>query len=261
MSSNPNSKLNFIYKAVSIPLQPVQKALSQATGNFTSSFLIFKDVEAVKQENKDLKSSIDQMKSDQEKVQNLEDEVSRLKSLLELKEHNEEYDFVAANIIAGDAAGFYNTFQIDRGTDDGVYYKTTVVTDKGLAGFISQAGKTSSKVTAVTDESNIIMARIARTNDLVRVKGMPSEGTTAQLKLDMIPDGVDIYVGDIIITAETGQVYPKGIVIGTVTSVNGAEDDETRYALVDPAVQLKRISEVVLMVPKQETTDNLGENK
>ena len=95
------------------------------------------------------------------------------------------------------------------------------------------------------------MARISRNNALVRLKGMSNENYTHMLELDRIADQTSLYVGDVLVTAESGGVYPKGLVVGTVTSINENKENGTRTAYVEPAVDFASVSHVYILLPKQ----------
>ena len=109
----------------------------------------------------------------------------------------------------------------------------------------------------LVDEHNVIMSRISRSNELVRLKGMPTDNYDYLLKLDRLSANADLYVGDLLVTAESGGVYPKGIPIGTVIEISTLANTETRYAIVKPLVDLPKTSEVfILSLPNRQGIDN-----
>jgi rod shape-determining protein MreC len=63
---------------------------------------------------------------------------------------------------------------------------------------------------------------------------------------------VDVEVGDRIITSGTDRIFPKGLLIGKVSSVTeGSISDLFQEITVTPAVDLKKIEEVVVLVTNQ----------
>ncbi|HPZ52171.1 MAG TPA: rod shape-determining protein MreC, partial [Clostridia bacterium] len=203
-------------------------------------------------ENKRLKEEVDKLQGYKNRNEQLETENQELRALLELKDYYQEYDLIAANIIAKDVTDWYNEFTLDAGTQEGVYIGCPVITSKGLVGIVSKVSAHTCKVMTLVDEQNVIMARISRSNELVRLRGMTPENYEYLLKLDRISASSDLYVGDLLVTAESGGVYPKGIAIGTVIEISTIAETETRYAIVEPLVNLPKISEVyILSLPEK----------
>jgi rod shape-determining protein MreC len=59
----------------------------------------------------------------------------------------------------------------------------------------------------------------------------------------------DVRVGDTVISSGFGGVYPKGLLIGTVTSVRQEAYGFFHEIEVKPAVDLARLEEVLVLVP------------
>ncbi len=247
ISSDPDSKTHSVYKAFSIPIQAVQRGASKLTDAIKNKFDALTSYGDAVDENKRLKQENDRLQSLDEKNKSLEKENDELRRLLELKDYYTEYDLIASNVIANDVSDWYNEFTLDCGTKEGVYVGCPVITSKGLVGIVSNVSKYTCKVMTLVDEQNVIMARISRSNELVRLRGVSPEKYEYSLRLDRIAASSDLYVGDLLVTAESGGVYPKGIVIGTVTEISTLADTETRYAIVKPQVDLQKISEVFIL--------------
>ncbi len=64
-----------------------------------------------------------------------------------------------------------------------------------------------------------------------------------------LPDDADIAVGDLVVTSELSQLYPKGILVGRVVNLGKEFSGLNRYALVKPAVDLANIEEVLVIIP------------
>ena len=255
ISRSADSKIHFIYDTFSMPFEPLQKASSNLTSEIKGSLSVLSSIDEVKEELQSVKNENDELKNKVNEAQSVIKQNEELRELLGLKEQYTDYQYIAASIIAGDATDWSNVFQIDKGTADGIVIHSSVITSKGLVGIVVSCGLTSSKIMTVVDETNILMARIARTNDLVRVRGISNENMVFELRVDRIASNVDIFVGDRIITAESGGVYPKGLVIGTVKSIQSQSSDSTRVAIIEPAVDFKRLSEVIILSPKETQGD------
>jgi rod shape-determining protein MreC len=65
--------------------------------------------------------------------------------------------------------------------------------------------------------------------------------------MDYIPIDVDIMVGDAIETSGIGGIYPKGIIIGKVKEVRKSSNELNKYAVIEPAVDFRRLEEVIIL--------------
>lgn len=250
VSSNPDSGFHSVYKVIGTPFRYAQKGLTSLGQNIKSAFSVVGDYSEIKDEIEKLKEENDTLKNLENENDKLKEENVELRELLELKGYFENYDMVAANVIAEDVTDWFNEFTVDCGTADGITNGCIVITSKGLVGVVYNAGPVSSKVRCVVDDQNVLMARISRNNALVRLKGMSNENYTHMLKLDRIADQTTLYEGDTLITAESGGVYPKGLVIGTVIDIQENKETGTRTAYVEPAVDFTAVSHVYILMPQ-----------
>ena len=245
LSANPESPTNFIYKAVSVPLQPVQQFFSGAArriSDTTSYFFNYGneegDVSGVVES-----EEIDRLQKELDKIKQENDE---MKKMLELTETAKDYTYIAATVIASDVDNWYDVFTINKGSSSGIKLYDCVVTSNGLVGKVMSVAPNSAKVMSIVNEESTLIASLSKTNDKIRIRGTETLTTEIECKVDNIDSTVDISVGDLIETAESGGVYPKGIIIGKVKKIIKMENNVVK-ALVDPAVDFKRLDKVMVM--------------
>lgn len=247
ISSNPESPIHNVYKVVSVPLSPVQKFFTNIGDWFSDTIYIIGNSSQLEDEYNKYKEENDLLKEEIRNLEKYKQENEELRELLDFQEVYEDYDFIAANLVAHDVNNWYNVFSIDRGTSDGVKLFDPVVTSKGLVGKIVEVSSNSAKVMAIIDETSTVMARVTKTKDLVRIRGASSLEYKGMCQMDRIAELADISVGDIIETAESGGIYPKGIVIGKVKEINIVAGENSRYAIIEPAVDFRRIDKVIIL--------------
>jgi rod shape-determining protein MreC len=68
-----------------------------------------------------------------------------------------------------------------------------------------------------------------------------------KLKLSYLPDGAQLVAGDEVLTSGRGGVYPSGLVVGQVEGVFTEASGKTRYAVIQPAVELGSLIEVFVI--------------
>ena len=247
LSVSPSSPIHFIYKAISVPFAPVQSFFS-SSGQFISdkwnylmnSGELQKQYESALEENDKLKSEIHELNKYKEENEELRD-------LLKLKQSFDNYEYIAANVIAYDSNNMFNLFTINKGSADGISLYDPVITSKGLAGKVISVSLNNSKVLAIIDETSIVMARVSKSQDLVKIRGSEELQDEFMCQLETVSPSVDLVAGDVIETAESGGIFPKGIIIGTIKEVKQAGSDINKYAIIEPAVDFKRIDNVIVL--------------
>jgi rod shape-determining protein MreC len=250
LSSNETNRINWLDNAVSIVLTPLQKVFLTSGQKVQDSMSFFKDIKAVKQENDDLKVKIDKLEKENAELIGYREKIKELQDALNLKDQFNDYEMIGANIIGKDAGNWFNVFNVDRGTRDGIFNNYPVITGKGLVGRVSNADLFSSKVISIIDPDSTVSGRISRTRDTVLVRGDLVLRDQGLCRMDHISPDVDVSFGDTIETSGIGGIYPKGIIIGKVKSVSQKNSEMTRYAIIEPAVDFKRMEEVFILKAK-----------
>lgn len=180
-------------------------------------------------------------------------ENARLRELLEFKESAVTQELKAAQIIGKEPGNWFEVFTIDLGANDGIAAGMPVVTPQGLVGRVEEVGLSWAKVMSIIDVRSSVSAIMERTRDTGVVKGtIGNDDLTATLTMNYLPLDTDIIEGDSVLTSGYDEVYPKGLVIGKVTS----STDQTggKQVVVDPSVDFRRLEEVLVVVSTREDT-------
>lgn len=254
LSASEDSRLHGFYKVIGTPVYYIQKGFTSVGNAIGRRVTVLQNFDEIQHEMQELQSENDAMSDLKNENARLREENEELRRLLEMKETIREYRLCSANVITADATDWFNEFTVDVGTRDGVQNGYVVITSRGLVGIVYNAGLVSSKIRCIIDEQNILMARISENNELVRICGTSNENYGAALRVDRISEDAVIEPGDVLITAESGGVYPKGLTIGTVTAVGIAEDG-IRYAEVLPSVNFSTLVSVSVLIPKAESAE------
>ncbi len=247
LSINPLSNVNWIGNIISVPFTSVEKLFSYAGQEIEKGVGLFYDVEALRAENNGLKEEIDKLNNERTEYVRLKSENEDLRNILKLKDQLEDIEMLGANVIAKNSGNLFNIFLIDKGAANGIAYNMPVITSKGLVGKVTSSQPFSSKITSIIEDGSAVSAIVSKSRDLVVVKGDMKLGKEGLCKLVYIPNDLDLAQGDTIETSGRGGIYPKGIIIGTVKEIRTGESDLDRYAIIQPAVDLKRLSQVVVL--------------
>jgi len=259
LSVRKNSKVNSVSNVLTVVLSPFQEFINYIGDRVEGAADYLQNVEALNQENEALKLRISELEKEVKELSDYREKNKELKEALNIKDQFSDVEFLGANIIAKDIGNWFNIFTIDRGITDGITVDSAVITKDGLVGRVISSDLVSSKVITIIDEDSTVSARLSKTRDLVFVKGDLQLKNEGLCRLDNIFPDVDISVGDTIETSGLGGIYPKGIIIGKVKEVRRKSSDLNRYAIIEPAVDFKRLEEVFVLESK-DNFDKVGED-
>ena len=247
LTINPLNNVNWIGNLISVPFASIEKVFAYAGQEVEAGVGLFNDVEKLRSENKSLKEEIDKLNNERTEYVRFKTENEDLKKVLEMKDQLDGIEMTGADVIAKDSGNLFNIFLIDKGAANGISYNMPVITSKGLVGKVYSSQPFSSKIISIIEDGSSVSAVVSKSRDLVVVKGDLKLGKEGLCKLVYIPNDLDLAQGDVIETSGLGGIYPKGIIIGTVKEVRTGESDLDRYAIIQPAADLKRLSQVVVL--------------
>lgn len=183
-------------------------------------------------------------------------ENKRLRALLDFKESNQRHILLPARVVGFNPAGLTGNIIIDKGQKDGIEKDMSVVTADGLVGSVADVYRSSSRVQLILNPKSAVGGIVQRASS--RVAGIVSgNATTPQYPnlLNLARDA-DVVRGDIITTSGYGGVYPKGLMIGVVSSVVNAEGGLLKYAVIDPTVNFAQLEEVMVITNTNDYTED-----
>jgi len=154
---------------------------------------------------------------------------SRRLDALQLQAASRSWRVMAARVIAtGPGAGFEWTVTVDVGAREQVAPGQTVTDGSGLVGRVIAVYPTTSVVLLTADPTAGVGVRDTRSGQLLLASGSGSSGMTAR----PLDDGVDVKVGDQLVTGPAGRTtFVDGVSVGRIASVRGAADGTVRVAV------------------------------
>lgn len=155
----------------------------------------------------------------------------------------QSYVMMTARVIGRDPSNWNASLVIDRGQNDGVKVGMSVVSPLGVVGRIFEVGKTTAKVVLLSDPSFSVAALVQRT----RESGLLRGSLGGLCRLQYLTDKADVKVGDRIITSRLSTAFPEGLLIGHVQDIQASQNSHTVECLVEPAVELSQLEEVLII--------------
>lgn len=161
------------------------------------------------------------------------------------------FDMVPARVVGMPGGRIIERIELDKGTRDGLTTGMAVIVPEGLIGKVVGVSASGSRVEPLASASSAVSVVIERS----RVRGVvrPRYGPVSDFVswgVDYVPARSDIRLGDLVITSGLGGVYPPGITVGTVISIE--ENPLTMSVGVRLAVDYATIERVFVLTETRE---------
>jgi len=135
---------------------------------------------------------------------------------------------------------------IDRGSVQGVVLASPVINDAGVLGQVTRVYPLSSEVTLLTDKDAAIPVLNTRTLSRSAAFGI---ATGSGLELRFMASNADVQVGDVLQTSGVDGVYPPGLSVAKVTSVQRKVDTGFAKVMLAPAAMPDGVRHVLVIEP------------
>lgn len=248
-----SSATNPVRQVTGMVITPVQKGIN-GLGNWIAGFTEnLSDAATLREENEALKEKVDTLTAENSELVLNKEELSRLRELLELKEQYSGYDMTGARVISKDSGNWFNSFTIDKGTNDGVTVDCNVIAGGGLVGIVTEAGPNWATVRSIIDDNSNVSAMVSTTSDTCIIAGnlqLIDEGTLSLVKLK--DENNKVHVGDKVVTSNISEKYLPGILIGYICELNNDSNNLTKSGQITPVVDFKHLQEVLVILEKKD---------
>lgn len=221
-------------KTVAKPFEWCGSKLASAFNGFVS---VFTDYDELQAENEALRETIESMQNERADNAVLKEENEWLKEFLDLKNKNPSFVLADADIISYEAGNYSTVLTLNKGTVHGIKKNMPVISSSGVIGYVSETGLDWCKVTCIIESTSKVGVYTDRTGVIGTVEGSPELRSEGKCIMSYAPDS-DIRVGDRVYTSGTGSIYPDGLLLGTIVSIEADEATRTLIAVVEPAVDL-----------------------
>jgi len=139
--------------------------------------------------------------------------------------------FITARVIANSGVAYVRSLMVHAGSEDGVERGQAAVTGEGLVGRVSEVGSRAARVLLVTDLNSRVPVIVEGPQQRALLTGDNSE----RPRLRYLDAGAGLKVGDRVVTSGQGGVFPPGLPVGVVASVDGEAPS------VEPYVELSQV--------------------
>src|SRR5271169_1722730 len=195
----------------------------------------------VRRENRELRAQIERMRIEDSRLSEDARMARRVQTLLQFKEQYVE-NTVAAQVIGTSGSEQSRVLYLDKGSKDGIKTDMAVITPTGIVGKIVQVFPTSSQVLPINDQFSGVGAVLKDT----RLQGILKDSQNGTTTLQYIMSDEKVEPGEEVLTSGGDRIFPKGLPVGRVVSVEPGKDLFLNIRVV-PSARLDQVEEVLVV--------------
>lgn len=229
-------------------LGPVQSGVTVISSSVTGVYKNYLDLLGVRAENRRLQALVEKYLKELEEYREGYTNYLSLQTQLDFKK-TLEFEPIAGRVVGKGGGNWYQTIVVDRGRSDDVLEGMIAFAPEGVVGQVIQVSENYCKVLLADAPSSAIDAIVQKNRVRGILKGNGRKGYT----LEYVLKNDDVVVGDNIVTAGIGGVFPRGMFLGKVAEVHkkrrgmfleievtpGVDFQNLEYVFIDPTDRRK----------------------
>lgn len=227
-----------VTKTIGLVTTPVRFLVTQVTSSISGFIDYFDEFDALSAENRILKTKLAELEDELYDAELAKEENEWLYNYLGIKREHIDYELEKARVIGREAGNYLTVVTLDRGSMHGIEANMPVITSDGIVGYVSEVGTNYCKVLTLIESASSVGAYVERSGELGLVSGVYELRGEGYCKMSYLPSDTDIKVGDRVLSSGIGSIYPRGLVIGTVTEIAPDEYGRNLEAVIEPAATL-----------------------
>lgn len=246
VSTVGNKEFGPTHKIILELVAPLQSMTSGTSRYIRNRWQDYTSLWNVLEENKQLKAELQEYKKTNLEYREAVATNIQLRNLLQFKKSLSP-PTLTTTIIGRDPSPWARIVIIDRGSRDGVEKGMPVVSAAGIVGQILDTTLDYSKVILATDPNSAIDVLVQKS----RVRGIIKGDAKSNFRMHYVFKNSDISENDQIITSELGGVFPKGLPVGTVSSISSSRRGMFLEIEVTPSVVFSRLEDLIVIMKKK----------
>lgn len=251
--------LHALQRGVLQVLAPIQDGTGRALKPVRDLFGWFDDTLHARGERDKLRKERDRLRKEAIGADDARRQNEQLRKLVGLDQAGElsGYTPVTSRVIGRSPTVWYATINVDKGTADGVRLNQPVVNGDGLVGKVTAVTGGAAQVTLITDHTSGVSAKVLTpvvTSSGNGVTGLiqTAVGNPNDLRLEFISAHSKLQKGDRVVTAgstssKLESLFPPGIPIGQITTVDDTEVSQYQRVHMRPFADLRRLDFVQIL--------------
>ncbi len=250
-----DEKMTPVRSAVGGVITPMQKGINVIGSKMAEKIDYITTMQRTVDRNKKLQKQIDELSAENKLLQQDKYELEEFRKLYDLDEQYAGYSKVAARVISSDNDNWYNSFVIDKGSQDGIKVNMNVMAGDGLVGIVVKVNKSYSRVRAIIDDSSNVSGTILKNSENCIVNGNLNLINEGLIEVSGIDGNAKIEEGAEVVTSQISDKFLPGILIGYVRDLKKDSSNVTQKGYLSPVVDFTGLKMVLVITEVKDSAE------
>jgi len=252
-------RVSFVQNGVNAIARPVETGIRNLVGTLERMYTHMHNYDTLEERYEELLDRLAEYERLVRRAAEIEEENERLRALFEFASEMDHVQFIDAYVLTWDASNWASAFTIDRGSEFGINVGDPVMTERGeFIGIVRDVGRSWASIQTVLDPATRIGGQM-RTGVPAVAEGNFALMHQGHLRLSYVPSGEVPLLNDMVTTSGLGGIIPAGLTIGRIIHVSMEGTGVTYYAVLEPVVDLSRLTQVFIVQRLEEPDVEDGE--
>ena len=207
----------------------------------------FTEYDRLKAENEELRQLLEAEKNKNDRYDIATEENKWLRDFLMYANTEPKLSFVDAVAVGRESGDYVTSYTLNKGSIHGVATGMAVIDKYGLVGYVSEVGISYCKITTIVSDGAAVGVICPRSGAAGTLEGDYSYISTGLCTVSFPDPSASVEVGDVIYTSGVGSVYPYGISVGRVVSVERDPYTRKTVANISLSTELTTVDRVMII--------------
>lgn len=254
LSLLPGSPVKKILQPVQLISSPAQSLVKKAGDTLSDFWSAITDGIAIREENQALKEQIADLRYQLTQNEEAALRYEELKDALHIKDMFSNYEIYGASILSRESDEWFSTIRLNAGANDGIALEEgnsypVLDVEMNLVGRVIETSDNESRVLPLLHEGFAVAGKVNEVNGATFM--VLGDAELKRYGLCLVTDiDLDVHLepGMEIVTSGDGGLFPEGIPIGVIESVDNSNPLEIT-ATLRPYSQIGKLEDVFIMIP------------
>lgn len=238
---------SYVRKALQTAAQPFSWAFTKIGEGLSGFSVYFQKLSDLQKENEELRAQLDDYRDRIYNAKMLEEENKWLSDYLGLKKEHSDFLFEEASVIGRESGNYSTVYTLSKGTMHDIKVNMPVITEDGVVGYVTEVGPTWCRAVSIIETASAVGAYIERSGEQGLIEGSYELRFEGKCRMIRLPADADVHEGDRVLTSGLGSIYPRGLFVGEVVSVDADPYSRTLTAVVQPKVDYSSLVKVMII--------------
>lgn len=251
-------KMTPLRSAVGSVVTPMQNGINSIGTKLADQMEYVTTVKKLVKQNQKLQKQLDELSVENKLLQQDKYELKNFRELYDLDEQYNSYPKVAARVISSNPDNWFNTFTIDKGSEDGIAVDMNVMAGDGLVGIVTKVSKSYAIVRSIIDDDSNVYGTFLKTDDSCIVSGDLQLMKEGVIQVTGVSSKAQIEDGYEVVTSQISDKYLPGILIGYAKDMKMDSSNLTQTGYLTPAADFSGL-DMVLVITEVKNSKELKE--